>query len=293
VKRDDNDTAVVASLPPHHWQLAKSASDIEAYREKYNLTYVSASPQEAALMPGWPQALVQYILIAPPVNIWYGRTESATTSSSNDGVHVTSYTQMKNSMLSPFLLLQIIFSPFIFVAWVVGFALSQHQRQTAGWMSVLGWATWFELMHVAFGKWAIPALVFQWPASLALVAQRWAGGLGDVAYQIDDLNGCTPVDGLAYLQQGARSQSFKIVQAVTFPISTAFLLYSLKEPKNFNQLIALPALAELIYTAVIASQGTPLVVSGNCLLAELNPNKGFLDSEISTRWKVLASFMGF
>jgi hypothetical protein len=57
--------------------------------------------------------------------------------------------------------------------------------------------------------------------------------------------------------------------------------------------MTLPALAELIFAAVVATKGTPMVVSGNCLLVELSPRKGFLDSEIRTRWKAFSSFMGF
>lgn len=68
---------------------------------------------------------------------------------------------------------------------------------------------------------------------------------------------------------------------------------SLENPLQIAPDMALPALAELIMTAIVATKGTPIVVSGNCLLVELNPSKGFLDSPVSTRWKVFAYFMGF
>jgi hypothetical protein len=41
----------------------------------------------------------------------------------------------------------------------------------------------------------------------------------------------------------------------------------------------------LIYEIHVAVSGTPVVFSGNCMLVELNPKWGFLDSEIETYWK--------
>jgi hypothetical protein len=292
-KRDD---APVKPLPPNHWELAGSAKDIEAFRLQHNLTLVSATPQDAALMPSWPQALFQYVLVAPPINCAF--TSSHTTSSTTivNGVVTSHHEDGISHTVTPFNFLQVVLSPFVFVAWCVSFGFTQSQKDTGGWMSVLGWATWFDLAHILFGPFALPPLVFQWVASFALVIQRWKGGLGTVAYHIDNLNGCMPANGdagIAFLQQGARSRNFRILQSVTFPVSTLFMFLSSSDPDSFNGMIALPALGELIYTAVIASKGTPMVVSGNCMLVELNPRKGFLDSSISTRWKVFASFMGF
>ena len=259
-------------------------------------------------MPSWPQALVQYILIAPPINCWYSNSHttssSVTTTYTNShsiGGMTTSNTHSYTSdnaytnsrTLTPFNVLQVILSPFLFIAWTVSFGLIQAQKQTGGWLSVMGWAAWVETAQVLYGPFALPPFVFQWVASLATIVQRWRSGLGSVAYRVEDLNGCTPADGLDYLQQGARSRSFKIVQSVTFSVATLFLLLSVGQPDQFNAALAMPALGELIYTAVVASRGTPMVVSGNCLLVELNPRKGFLDSLISTRWKAFSSFMGF
>lgn len=106
--------------------------------------------------------------------------------------------------------------------------------------------------------------------------------MGSVAYQIDNTNGCMPVDGLAYLQRGARAHGFRVVQAVTFLVVMLFVVLNVGSPDGFNAFLAFPALAELVYTAVVASKGTPVVVSGDCLLVELNPRVGFLDSSIST-----------
>lgn len=48
----------------------------------------------------------------------------------------------------------------------------------------------------------------------------------------------------------------------------------------------------LIYEAVIATKGRPVVVSGNCMLVELDPRLGFLDSEIDNWWKALVGMTG-
>lgn len=293
-KRDHLATVLVKDLPAHHWQLAKTPSDIEKFRSQHNLTIVRSTPQDAALTPSWPQALVQYILIAPPINCWTTSSQTHESTTTVNG-RVTSHSiqTIPGQVWTPFNVLQIVLSPFVFVAWTVSFGLSQAQALTGGWLSVMGWALWFDLMHVLFGPFAIPPLLFQWVASLTVIIQRWRFDLGSIAYKVEDLNGCVPVDGLRYLQQGARSRSFKIFQSVTFSVATLFMVFGMSAPAGFNVNLALLALAELIYTAVIANRGTPMVVSGNCLLVELNPRKGFLDSSISTRWKAFSSFMGF
>lgn len=282
-KRDDNATIIYVDRPhigQHYWTLSKKSEDVEAFRKLYNLTIVNATPQDAALMPSWPQALVQYILINPPINCWSSQTYEV-----NGRV-------VSRTTITPFNILQLIMSPFLFVAWVVAFGMTESSPKTGGWMSVLGWAMWFDLFQF-YNVFTYIPLIFQWPASLALTIQRWHGGLGSVAYQVTNLNGCSPHQGLDFLQQGARSHQFRILQTVTFSISTLLGAMSLNNPDQMGTAMAFPALAELIMTAVIASKGTPMVVSGDCLLVELNPRKGFLDSSISTRWKSFASFMGF
>ncbi|KAF2191463.1 hypothetical protein K469DRAFT_720480 [Zopfia rhizophila CBS 207.26] len=280
-KGKDNSTATgIYPLPQHCWQRAKNAEDIEAFRMKNNLTLVTAMPQDAALMPSWPQALMQYLIVNPPINC------AATSETKHNGFILSS------EAITPFNVLQVIFSPFVFIGWVVSFGISQANHASGGWVSVLGWAGWYELMHF-YGVFAIVPLLFQWVASLAIIAQRWQGVIGAVAYRITNLNGCVPYDGLDYLQMGARSRSFKIFQSVTFPTATFFALTLAGNPESFTGGMACLALAELMYTAYVANAGTPMVVSGNCLLVELNPRKGFLDSSINTRWKAFSSFMGF
>jgi hypothetical protein len=303
----DNTTT---SLAAHHWQLSKSHADVEAFRTEHNLILVDSSPTDAALQPSWPQALVQYLLIAPPINCWYSSHTTHTSWSSSSVEHSTSingqlsshyeshipttaYSHTNGFTLTPWNLLQGILSPFLFIMWTISFGMAQHQVDTAGWLSVMGWALWFDLAHLVLGPFALPMLLFQWTGSFAVIVQRWTSGFGSIAYNINNLNGCIPVDGLAYLQQGARAHSFKLLQSVTFPVATLFMILNAGSPEGFNAFLATPALAELIYTAVLASKGTPMVVSGNCLLLELNPRVGFLDSSISTRWKAFSGFMGF
>jgi hypothetical protein len=51
-------------------------------------------------------------------------------------------------------------------------------------------------------------------------------------------------------------------------------------------------LPEIIYEGVIAGKGTPVVISGDCMLIELNPKWGFLDSEIENWWKATELITG-
>jgi hypothetical protein len=48
----------------------------------------------------------------------------------------------------------------------------------------------------------------------------------------------------------------------------------------------------LVYEVIIAVKGTPIGISGNCMLVELNPRFGFLDSMIESWWKVFVSITG-
>ena len=266
---------ITTGLPIHHWQLAKSQKDIDFFRTEHNLILVDSSPTDAALHPSWPQALVQYFLIAPPIDYMFETGSSALD------------------------LLQVILSPLLCMVWTMSFGVAQHQIETAGWLSVMGWALWFEQFYSHLEWYALPMLFFQGTGSFSVIIQRWTSRFGDIAYQINHLNGCKPVDGLGYLQQGARTHSFRVFQSVTFPVATCCMILAnikgenRKRGEGFTKSLVIPALAELIYTVVVASQGTPMVVSGNCLLVELNPRVGFLDSVINLRSKIFSSFMGF
>ncbi|KAK5654612.1 hypothetical protein OQA88_7242 [Cercophora sp. LCS_1] len=48
----------------------------------------------------------------------------------------------------------------------------------------------------------------------------------------------------------------------------------------------------LLYGAILATRGVPVAVSGNCMLVELSPRFGFMDSEIDLWWRALAGAVG-
>lgn len=47
-----------------------------------------------------------------------------------------------------------------------------------------------------------------------------------------------------------------------------------------------------IYEVIIATLGRPVVISGNCMLIELDAKLGFLDSEIQSYWKAFTGITG-
>lgn len=53
------------TLPHHHWELANSQDDIDKFQKQHDLILVDSVPQNAAMMPSWPQAFLQYFLITP------------------------------------------------------------------------------------------------------------------------------------------------------------------------------------------------------------------------------------
>ncbi|CAG9995557.1 unnamed protein product [Clonostachys byssicola] len=224
--RNYGNGSTVDSLPPKVWKLAGSTEDNEAFRSLYNLTLVDATPQEAASMPSWPQVLFQFLVVAPPITAC--------------GFGSTQYSFF-GTTITPAQFLQVVLRP----------SCPWHERQVHwGWMSVLGWAACYDLMVHPFEYYALPPLGFQWVASSALVIQRWVGGLGTVAYQLDSLNECVPAYGMAYLEQGARSHSFRIVQSATFAVSTLFMAQGL-----FNGMMVMPALTELVIAIFVAHGG--------------------------------------
>ena len=133
------------------------------------------------------------------------------------------------------------------------------------------------------------------------------GTVGTVAYQIVDTNGCTPYDGLEYLERGARSRIFRIIQTVEYFYSgivitgIMFASFGGSDSMGSRQRVLQVAaglgllvlwLPILAYEIRIALLGTPVVISGNCMLVELNPKWGFYDTEIEDYWKVLVSLTG-
>ena len=120
---------------------------------------------------------------------------------------------------------------------------------------------------------------------------------------------CTPANGIEYLQQGARSRAFRIIQT-TEAVFTAYALSYVSvsilrdggkgEPGRHKIMRAILAailmfiyVPVLVYEVLIAVKGTPVAISRNCMLVELDPRFGFYDSEIDTWWKLLISLGGW
>jgi len=149
------------------------------------------------------------------------------------------------------------------------------------------------------------ASVIQLVGTLVIVFQR-GKELGTVAYNITDTRGCLSHNGLGYLEQGARSHAFRGIQIaqVVWAYVSLPLLYtpnrknaSGKESSaEIKVAVALSTLVIsfpiLIYEIVIATKGRPVVLSGNCMLVELDPKLGFWDSEIDNWWKVISMLPG-
>jgi hypothetical protein len=211
------------------------------------------------------------------------------------------------------ILIYIFLPPLMLLFWTVSFGVVEHSKDTAGWISVNAALT--TLFYVVLIKHTIGLLfvflgLLQMLGSCIIVFGRLDGSIGSVAYKITDTHGCLPFNGTAYLEQGARSGAFKTVQVVEW--SVAFLIMfsmvpiglCLRRCINDNddeyglvKLIisgvwAVTYLPVLIYEIVVATKGRPVVMSGNCMLVELDPKLGFLDSRIDTWWKALVSLVG-
>ena len=147
--------------------------------------------------------------------------------------------------------------------------------------------------------------MFQGTGGFALIIQRWIREVGSIAYLITDSNGCTPQNRFGYLEQGARARAFRILQKVEAAYSgvviAAISVYAVRGDVGSKHyyLKALVGLGlvviwipVIVYEVIVATKGRPVVISGNCMLVELDPKWGFLDSEIEVWWKVLVSFSG-
>jgi hypothetical protein len=155
-----------------------------------------------------------------------------------------------------------------------------------------------------FGLLGIPIILFvviQWAGTAAVIGQRWNGqSLGTIAYNITNANGCQPFNGFAYLEQGARSHAFKSIQTMEFiwpwiasTIGICIVRGNLERAKLVFSIATITLVFPVwIYECSIAGMGRPVVMSGNCMLVELDPSVGFLNSEIDSGWKWLVSITG-
>ena len=254
------------------------------------LIAVSSTPTHAAMHPGWPETLISIVI-------------------SFYAVIVALFSDGDYSQLTFFTLL---LPGIVDVAWTTAFAFIEHDKATGGWLSVIDGSTSCILMLWAQqtgnpGIGGILALfwVFQTGAEIAVLVQRWKGYVGTIAYMINDSNGCTPYNGFQYLEQGARSRAFRIIQTAEYlysglVITGVYLAGASGEVGNSHMKLKAGAglgllvmyIPVIIYESIIAVKGKPVVISGNCMLVELDPRFGFLDSEIQVWWKFLVGLAG-
>ena len=271
------------------------------------MTRVTSSPTKAALQPGWPESLFTLCLVFLPVLKL-----------------PTPFDPADKSI------------PWLFaipalasLSWIASFGIVEHSKNTAGWISATIWVTSFSVALSNLQRDSILATficiaLLQWILSLVVIIQRWIGSIGSVVYEISDNFGCTPVGGdFSYLQGGARSRAFRIVQTVCWVWMT-YVMWMVwmsanhrmkRDPNNRSDYFEVGALSgwpaspnvvklfiaattlwivipAMIYEIVIATLGRPVVVSGNCMLVEADPKFGFLDMDVEAYWKVLVGLTG-
>lgn len=284
-------------FPPERYELCKTDGEIISLQQSYGLIPVTATPTQAAFQPSYPETMSSIALAI--FAIYAAARETKRTDEAN-----------MVTLVPPVI---------VIIFWTVSFALIEQKQATGGWLSVTDVS-----ITANFASWAIEAgkdflaypliliWAFQGAGSVAIFIQRWKGIVGSVAYLITDTNSCTPHDGLAYLQQGARSRAFKIIQ--TTEVVYASLVLSIvslsatwgrftgegrNAPGTHKDIRAFAAtmlllihVPVLVYQSIIAVKGRPVVISGNCMLVELDPRWGFYDSKIELWWKIFVSITG-
>jgi len=282
----------------------------------YNAIIVARTPNKAAMHPGWPETLISigtsiFALFQLARGVRKADWERNYNSFSN-GLYDDEQPQPRPTKLSAF---SSVVPPAIqAISWTISFRSMQADKAGSGWISALHWTVtaltvmWAIRFQVASVSVTFAILsLFQFIGSGVVIGQRWKGTIGTAAYEITDSKGCIPFNDFSYLEQGARSRAFRILQTVEFVYSVSVLtnLYYVRRQqtdqpesdgmfikgivKGTLMLIYIPV---LIYEAIIASKGMPVVISGNCMLVELDPKWGFFDSEIETWWKALAGIVG-
>lgn len=286
-----------SNVPPERYELCKTDAEVLSLQQTYGLIEVLAQPTRAALQPAWPETLISIGLGIYAVIVALGESQHRTAKPS---------------------LLLVGIPVVVVIDWIISFAFIEHDQATGGWLSVTAatvtanFAAWAnESGHHSIGSILLLVWSFQGAGSFALFVQRWKGTVGSVAYLIIDSSGCTPHDGFGYLQQGARSRAFKIIQStevffcslvlsgITLFSVGSFLPGATVEPGAHKTVRASIAVClifiyipVIIYESIIAVKGRPVVISGNCMLVELDPKWGFYDSEIEVWWKILVSLCG-
>jgi hypothetical protein len=317
-------------VEPERYELCNTDAEIQALQQKYNLIVVSSTPTKAAMHPGWPETMISFLLscvtIAVTANKEFGLLQRVRRGRQPRRVsfrHGPSVTERILHIVNMALLSILSF------AWTVSFALVIREGNTGGWISVLAWTSTaiyvasvdsleFEAIHDNMFVGALlvgvvlllPMAMFQWCGSIAVMIKRWTGDIGGMAYIINDPNSCVPYSEFDFLQKGARGRQFRIIQTAEFLWSCVFMFFQMngrdveeetrmdgEERRSFGCTVAMVLFViyvpVLVYEIIIASLGRPVVISGNCMLVELDPKFGFLDSGIETWWKALTSITGF
>jgi hypothetical protein len=315
-------TCVSGTNLTEHWQLCKTNEEIDNLQQSLNLIRVESVPTHGALQPSWPETLITLAISVYAII----PTEPLT----QFGFRLWIF-----KAFIPFAMITI---------WLTSFIIAEINSATAGWISV-NMAAWlmtlgtsreyyetdegglYGLRHSVNTRRQTLIIVFGGIGSVmaflsmilgylqiclaaAIVGQRQdaMSGFGTVGYNITNMHGCQPWNSngsVVYLEQGARSHTFKIIQMVQLNYSClvfviSFLMMGKDEPGNTSyKQKAVYALCTIllsfplfIYEAIIATKGTPVVISGNCMLVELDPRLGFLDSEIDNWWKALVGITG-
>jgi len=292
--------STLTNFQPEHYVLAKSEKDISIIQSLYNLTLVSATATKAACHPGWPEASLSIIEIGVAVYC-FRRLVKADRA-------FEYWTWLSVCTAS--------FSSLISIWWMIGFGIVQSEKATGGWLSTTAWTYYVCLGAELYsykgftrrcGESLLVVAFLQCIGALCLIIQRWRGDVGSVAYMISNTYDCVPQNGFAYLESGVRSRAFRIFQTASYINAIWALFHALGNTEGnlrrsgstteiftltFSVYFLLIMVPELIYTIIIATQGRPVVISGSCMLVELDVKWGFLDSEISALWKVLISWVG-
>ena len=290
-----------STVAPERYELCTNQACIAALQQEFNLIQVSSTPSKAAMQPGWPETLISIVTST------FALVQVAIL---KDKGRQPSLGKLIFTAIVPIL---------VSIAWASSFGFIQHDKATGGWISVLDWTltvlltVWATEVQLPLVAWIFAIFgIFQLAGSIAVIAQRWKGEIGTIAYQITNSNGCTPAAGFRYLEQGARSRNFRIIQTTELVYSFSVIVTAInvvtnltrrfnsrREVQTYSYSKAAAAFALLlmyipviVYEAVIANKGAPVVISGDCMLIELDPRFGFLDSEIETWWKVLVGFGG-
>lgn len=282
-----NGTQTANDVPGERWTLCQTDACITNLQHSDNLVVVSSIPTKAAMHPGWPETLIG---VCFALWAWINYVTG-----DGDREAVTAWTLLSFAAVNIF--------------WVVTFGFIESEKSTGGWLSVL-WSATTTLLNVwlvvnkriGLSATLTVLALFQGLASWAVIIQRWKGEVGSIAYEITNSHGCVPYDGFTFLQQGMRSRAFRIIQTVESVYITVVNMFvscigasgsshgSLKVASG--SLLLMIYIPVLVYEVIIAVKGTPIAISGNCMLVELNPRFGFLDSEIESWWKAFVSITG-